>query len=105
MGLLLVNDLAEIGAVLQYQIEGAARERLSADKPTRSARPRFAFDPTGLELLRQQPDRAELGIAAEDGAHDLRLAVDNDELMVFCPIPQRRHAAHPHPLLLRGGDL
>jgi len=25
--------------------------------------------------------------------------------VVVDPIPKRRHAAHPHPLLFRGGDL
>jgi len=42
---------------------------------------------------------------AEDLAHDFRLAVDDAEPVVFDPIPERRHAAHPHPLLFRGGDL
>ena len=34
MGLPLVNDLAEISAVLQYQIERTARERLAASQAT-----------------------------------------------------------------------
>ena len=39
MGLPLVNDLAEIGAVLQYQVERTAREWLAADErdPKRSS--------------------------------------------------------------------
>src|SRR6202007_2606215 len=32
-------------------------------------------------------------------------AVDNDELAALHPITERRHTAHPHPLLFRGGDL
>jgi hypothetical protein len=58
-----------------------------------------------LKLVLQQPNRAEFGVAAEDGAHDFRLALDNDELAILRPIPERRYPAHPHPLLLRGGDL
>src|SRR5215467_1555465 len=52
-------------------------------------------------------NRTELtsGIAAEDRANGFRLAVDDDELAVLYPIPERRHAAHPHPLLFRRGDL
>src|SRR6476660_3310707 len=105
MGLSLVNDLAEIGAVPQHQVERPAREWLAADPSTRSARPRRAFASLGFELRLQQPHRAEFGIAAEDRAHDFRLAVDDDELAVLHPIPERWHPAHPHPLLFRGGDL
>ena len=59
----------------------------------------------GFQLVLQPPDRAEFGIAAINEAHDFRLAVDDDELAVLRLITERRHAAHPHPLLFRGGDL
>ena len=39
MELALVNDLAEIGAVLQHLVERAARKRLPAHEPPRGARP------------------------------------------------------------------
>ena len=99
MGLALVKDLAAIDAVLQYQVERTARERLAADAATRSARPGSGYDPPDFELLLQQPDRAEFGIAAEDRAYEFCLAVDDDELAVLRPIPEWRHPAHPHPLL------
>jgi hypothetical protein len=50
-------------------------------------------------------DRAEFGIAAKNRPNDLHLAVDDDELAVLRLIGERRHTAHPHPLLYRGGDL
>src|ERR1700752_3302729 len=105
MGLSLVSDLAEIGAVPQHQVERPAREWLFADQATRSAGPRLAFPAVGFELRLQQPNRAEFGMAAKDRAHDFRLAVDDDELAVLHSIPKRRYPAHPHPLLFRGGDL
>src|SRR5947209_13205048 len=105
MGLPLMNDLAEIATVLQHQVERAARKWLTSNRATGSARPRFALDAAGVELLLHQPDRAEFGIAAEDRAHDLRLAVDDNEFAILYPIAERRHAAHPHPLPFRGGDL
>src|SRR5260370_38150090 len=43
MELALVNYVAEIDAVLQHQVEGAARERLSADAGAGKARPRPSF--------------------------------------------------------------
>src|SRR5438045_7767066 len=79
MGLPLMNDLAEIGTVLQHQVERAAREWLAANRAAGSTRPRLAFNAVSVELLLQQPDRAEFGITAEDRPHDLRLAVDDEE--------------------------
>src|SRR5215469_9968629 len=79
--------------VLQNQVERAARKWLAALAPTRGARPGLTIDPAGFELLLQQPDRAEFGIAAEDRAHDLRLAAHDDEFAVLCPITKRRHSA------------
>src|SRR6478735_8101975 len=105
MGNLLVDDLASIDPVLQHQIERAAGEWLAALPATRCARPQFAPDAAGVQLALQQPDRAEFGIPTKNEAHGLRLAFVDDELAVLCLIPERRHAAHPHPFLLRGGDL
>src|SRR6516162_8147224 len=105
MGLALVNNLAEIDAIAQHQVERPAREWLAADAATRSARPGSGYDPSDFELLLQQPDRAEFGIAVEDRAYEFCLAVDDDELAVLRPIPEWRHPAHPHPLPFRGGDL
>src|SRR6516164_5438116 len=105
MGLSLVTDLAAVGAVPQHQVERPAREWLATDHPTRGTRPRLALASLGFELFLQQPHRAEFGIAAKDRAHEFRLAVDDDQLAVAPPIPERRHPAHPHPLLFSGGDL
>src|SRR5215467_835277 len=38
-------------------------------------------------------------MAAEDRANGFRLVVNDEELAVLCPIPERRHPAHPHPFL------
>src|ERR1700730_18952250 len=45
MELALVNYVAEIGAVLQHQVECAARERLFAAEGAGSGRPRPLFYP------------------------------------------------------------
>src|SRR3984893_5957961 len=105
MELALVNYVAEIGAVLQHQVERAPRERLAADEAPGNARPRLTSDPALFELRLQQADRTEFGIAAEDQSNGIRLAIDHDELVVLRSIPERRHAGPPHPLLFRGGDL
>src|ERR1700730_12114840 len=83
MELAPVNDLAAIGAVLQHQVERAARERLAADEAPGNARPRLTFDPARFEIRLQQADRAEFGIAPENQTNGIRLAVDRDELVVL----------------------
>ena len=105
IGLLIVNNLTQIDAVLQHQVERAAREWLATRDAARGARPQFDLNAPGVELVLQQPDRAEFDIAAKNEAHGFRFAVDDDELAVLRLIAERRHPAHPHPLLLRGGDL
>src|ERR1700745_604225 len=93
-----MHDLAEIGAVLEHQVEGAARKRLAANRAPGSARPLFAPDAAGVEPLLHQPDRAEFGIAAEDRTHDLRLAIDDEEFAILYPIAERREGGPPkHP--------
>src|SRR6266404_8158387 len=82
MRLLLVDDLASIDLVLKHQIERAAREWLAASQATRCARPELAPNGAGVELVLQQPNRAEFGIATKNEAHGFRLAFDDDELAV-----------------------
>src|ERR1700733_3438847 len=58
-----------------------------------------------VELLFEthHPSRPE--IAAKQGAHDRCMILDDMQRAVLDPVAQREHAAHPHPLLLRSGDL
>src|ERR1700736_4793967 len=100
MGLLVLDDLSTIDAVLQHQVERAAGKWLATRDLARGARPQPALDAQGLQLVSQPPDRAEFGIAAKNEAHDFRLAFDDDELAVLRLIAERRHPTHPHPLLL-----
>src|SRR5215475_10325876 len=53
MRLSLVKDLAAIEAVLQHQVERAAREWIAANAAARSGGPRLALDPPSLELIPQ----------------------------------------------------
>ena len=77
MGLLLVNDLAPVNAVLQYQVERAARRMACHPTiPPEALVRNLLWMLSGLQLVSQPPDRAELGIAAKNQAHDFRLAVD-----------------------------
>src|SRR5262249_5433935 len=105
IGLLVVNDLASIHAVPQYQVERSAGAWPATRKAARGARPQPALDAPGFQFVLQHPHRAEFGIAAKNTADDFRLAVDDDELAVSRPITERWDATHPHPFSFRGGDL
>src|SRR4051812_6844600 len=99
-----MGDLAAIQPVLQYQVERAATDRFAAPASARGADPALAGNAAGGEVLLQQPDRAELGIATKYVSHALRLGLDDDQFAVLDGVAERRHTAHPHPFLLRGGD-
>src|SRR5262249_19848029 len=103
--LFVVNDLASIDAVPQYQVERTAGEWLATREAARGARPPACLDSPGCQCVLQQPDRAKFGIAAKNAADDFRLVFDDDELAVSRPIPERWDATHPHPFSFRGGDL
>src|SRR5271155_1651309 len=51
MRLSLENDLAPIDAVLQHQVERAARERPAAREAARDARPGLALNSASIELV------------------------------------------------------
>src|SRR5438067_1239839 len=71
----------------------------------RRADPGFAANTGGVELLLQEAHRTERGVAAKDVLYRPGFARDNEQLVVSALVSERRDAAHPHPLLLRGGDL
>src|ERR1700757_4322195 len=77
IGLCIVNDLAAIDAILQYQVERTTGERFPTRDAARGARSQLAPDAPGLQFVLQQPDRAEFGIAAKNEAHGFRLALDD----------------------------
>src|SRR5215471_9435069 len=74
--LFVVNDLAPIDAVAQYQVERTAGEWLATREAARGARPQLALDAPGFQFVLQQPDRTKFGIAAKNAADDFRLVVD-----------------------------
>src|SRR5690242_15692491 len=64
----------------------------------------FRSEPEMVGLLLDPAYAAELTIQSEDAAHGLGLGGVDDERPLARVIAQRHVAAHPHALLLRGGD-
>src|SRR3954468_22553317 len=103
--LVLVHDVAAIDPVLQHQVERASADRLAAPATAGAAGPSLAEHSLELQLVPEQTHRAQHAIAPEDVPHRVCFARNDDELMIAHRVAERRHAAHPHALLLRGGDL
>ena len=58
-----------------------------------------------VETLLETHHASRLEIAAKEGPHDAGVILDDTQRAVHNPIAERDDAAHPHALLLRGGDL
>src|ERR1700722_16922810 len=58
-----------------------------------------------VELPFEAHHASRFEVAAKQGAHDLGMIFDHMQRAVLDPVAQRDYAAHPHPLLLRSGDL
>ncbi len=101
----LVDDLAPIDAVPKHFIKGPAGEWLAAGGPAKSIHADFADDATLVEVVLEVRDRAEFAVAPEDVSDGPGLGVIDHQLSVLHVVAERRHAAHPHALLLRGRDL
>src|SRR3546814_18943639 len=61
--------------------------------------------PFDLQLAHQTCGRSMLGVTHENLAYQYRLPFVDDQLAILDVIAQVRHAAHPSPLGLAGGNL
>src|SRR5437764_1387514 len=100
-----MHDVAAIDPVLQHQVERASGDRLPAPATAGAAGPLLADNSLELQLVPEQTHRAQHAISPEDVPHRVCFAGNDDKLMIAHRVAERRHAAHPHALLLRGGDL
>ena len=75
IGVILVDDLAAIDAVLQHQIERAAGDRHAARCIAEAVEPGLADDAGRVEFLLECTNRFQLGIAAEDMADGVGLGL------------------------------
>src|SRR5271155_3559705 len=65
----------------------------------------FCPQPEPVGLVFDLAHAAEIAIESEDATHCLGLGRVDDERAFAPVIAERQIAAHPHALLLRGGDL
>jgi hypothetical protein len=100
-----MRNLAAVNSILEHQVERATGEFLAAVRGPVGAGPKLAPYPCIRKLVLERVNRFERKIAPVNADHGAGLAVVDDQLAFFCVVTKRRHAAHPHALLLGGGDL
>ncbi|MNJ47966.1 hypothetical protein D3C77_431440 [compost metagenome] len=104
-----VDDLTEIDAVLEQVEKSPAAVGDAAGAVALAADPHSGQPALGLELLRQSRHRAQFQVEAKKEAYLFGLRFVNHQGPAHRinrkTIAQRRHAPHPHALLLGGGDL
>ena len=83
----------------------APAERTAARRSARAIDADRKPKARSVQLLYETHDAPRFEISPKEGAHDLGMVLDDMQCPVRDPVAQRNHAAHPHPLLLRGGDL
>src|ERR1700730_12642356 len=103
--LTLVRYPAGVNWVRKQCVEMTAREGFAAALGAIRCRAAFRPKPETVGLLFDPAHAAELTIESEDAAHGLGLGRVDDERALVGVVAKRDIAAHPHALLLRGGDL
>src|SRR3984893_16291836 len=103
--LTFVRNLSGVNWVREQCVEMTAREGFAAALGAIRCRAAFRPKPETVGLLLDPAHAAELPIESEDAAHTVGLGRVDHERALARVIAQRDIAAHPHALLLRGGDL
>ena len=105
VNLALMGDAADIDRVRQDLVDMPPAEQAAARRAARAIDADRNPKALSVELLFETHHASRLEIAAEEGAHDLGMILDDVQCAILDPVAQRDYAAHPHPLLLRSGDL
>src|SRR5467141_2579196 len=103
--LALVRDLTDVNRVRQQVVDMSAREGSAAALDAARRRAALRAEPQAVGLLLDPAHAAELMIKGEDTTHGLSLGRVDDERALARIVAERHNTAHPHALLLRGGDL
>src|SRR6266481_3734665 len=103
--LTLVGNLTGVNGIREQLVDVPARERFATALGAVRRRAAFCDEPEAVGLFLDPAHAAELTIKDEYTAYRLRLGRVDDERARARVIAERHNTAHPHALLLRGGDL
>ena len=101
----LVRQLTEADAVAQQLVQVLLVDARARPCLTVLCRPRLGGDAIQRQVGGNLGGRADGQHLLEDAAHHRRLGVVDDQQAVLDIEAERRHATHPHPFALAGGDL
>jgi len=103
--LAFMGDAADIDRVRQEFVDVSPAEQTAAGRAACAIDANRNSQALGVEGLLKADDASRFEIAPEEGAHDRCMIIDDVQSAILDPVAQRNHAAHPHSLLLRSGDL
>src|SRR5712691_8795382 len=103
--LTLVGNLTGVNGIREQLVDVPARERFATALGAVRRRAAFCDEPEAVGLFLDPAHAAELTIKDEYTAYRLRLGMVDNERALARVVAERRVTAHPHALLLRGGDL
>ncbi len=100
-----MSDLAEVGPVLEYAVQGAPGEASATPLPSVLVDASLAADLALVEVRLEAQCAAQLQVAPIDLPDLLGLLGIDHQRLVLDVVAQGRIAPGPHPLLLGRGDL
>src|SRR6266849_330097 len=103
--LTLVGNLTGVNGIREQLVDVPARERFATALGAVRRRAAFCDEPEAVGLFLDPAHAAKLTIKDEYTAYRLRLGRVDDERALARIVAERHNTAHPHALLLRGGDL
>src|SRR4051812_29135127 len=99
-----MGNLAAVNAVLKHQIKRTTGEFLTTVVGAVQSSPLLALNSGACKVGLEVTNRFERKIPPVDIDDGSGLLFVDHELAVFHVVPERGHTAHPHALLLGGGD-
>src|ERR1700675_4186590 len=101
----LVGDPADIDRVRQELIDMSPTEQSAAGRAATAVDADRKPKALSVETLLETHHASRLEVSPKEGAHDLGMILDDMQRALLNPVTQGNHAAHPHSLLFRSGDL
>src|SRR5206468_1463544 len=89
----------------QQSVDVSAREGFATALGAARRRAALCAEPEAVGRLLDPAHATDLAIKGENATHGLGLGRVDDQRALARVVAERHIAAHPHALLLRGGDL
>src|ERR1700730_11599931 len=101
----LVANLANVNGIGKQFVERSPEKQVPTRSFTVPCNSHLRADATTIQILHQESDGTEVQISIEYPSHRFRFRLIHDQAAIDHVVTDRHQTAHPHALLLGGGDL